>query len=150
MQGRTPVLFAALLCGSCNQQDTGPASGPSGRDITTWMTDNPVVSEDTWAKVQTLNCQVSSGQICGLEGCKSAKPVTSVRWHPNSKKYQRCGGNAQCDDYTAQVAYSGSWANISVPERSMLARLTASGQFVEVVTQMDSVYVYHGQCQPMR
>lgn len=146
---RFMLAFPLLLSAACDQQGTGSFSEQSASNLTTWMTDNPVVDEQTWAKAQTLNCQMSRGQICGPDGCESVKPVTHVQWHPNEKKYQRCGGSSPCDDYDAQVSYSGSWANIAVPDRSMMARLTASGQFVEVLTQMDSVYVYHGQCQPM-
>jgi hypothetical protein len=29
-----------------------------------------------------------------------------------------------------------------------MARLTADGSFVEILTHMDAVLVYHGQCRP--
>ncbi len=146
------ILSAVLLLpsASCNEGRTGSFSEQPATNLVDWSNSNPDVSDQTWRKVQTLNCQVASGQVCGPRGCKGFKPVTSVRWHPSTKRYERCGGDEPCDSYAAQVSYSGAWANIAVPERSMLARLTASGQFVEVLTQMDAVYVYHGQCEPLR
>jgi len=139
-----------LLSASCNEGRTGSYSEQSANNLVDWSNSNPFVSDRTWASVQTLECQMSSGQVCGPQGCKSLKPVTYVRWHPNTKQYQRCGGDSPCDSYEAQVSYSGAWANIAMPERSIMARLTASGQFLEGLTQMDAVYVYHGQCQPLR
>jgi hypothetical protein len=144
---RLAMIFPLLGAGACDQQNTGSFAEQSAENLAEWSNSNPDVSDQTWANVQSLECRMSSGRICGPQGCKSLKPVTYVRWHPHTKQYQRCGGDSPCDSYAAQVSYSGAWANIAVPERSMLARITASGQFVEVLTQMDAVYVYHGRCQ---
>lgn len=145
------ILFALPIAGgllaSCDDRETGSFFEQSSNNLAQWSANNPDASDQTWANVETLNCKLSGAQICGPQGCKSGKPLTYVRWHPNSKKYQRCGGTSPCDDYVAQVSYSGAWVNIAVPDRSIMARLSTSGQFLEVLTQMDTVFVYHGRCQ---
>src|SRR5688572_13741451 len=134
------ALSAASFCASCDQEKSGSFAEQSAENLVVWSAMNPDVSDQTWADVRTLNCQIKTGQICGPQGCKKISPATFVLWHPSTKQYQRCGGASACDGYAAEVSYSGAWANIASPERAMLARLTASGQFVEVLTQMDAVY----------
>lgn len=143
------VAFCAVLLTSCDGEETGSVMAKP-TDALAWSQINRSVSEQTWEGVESLSCEMTSGSICGPDGCKTVKPVTNVRWHPGTKQYQRCGGGSPCDDYTAQVAYSGSWANIAVPDRALMARLTGSGEFMEVLTQMDTAYVYYGLCRPMQ
>lgn len=138
--------FAALLCSSCDERKTGSFE-EQGENLLEWSRANPYVSDKTWAGVESLTCQVTAAKRCGPADCKPFKPTTFVRWHPASKQYERCGGGSACDSYTAQVSYSGAYANIAMPDRSIMARLTASGQFMEILTQMDAVLIYHGQCR---
>lgn len=147
---RSTLLLTALLCGSCDGRDTGSFEEQSANNLIAWSQANPHVSDETWAGVESLTCQVSSAKRCGPDDCQAFKPVTFVRWHPATKRYERCGGDEPCDSYMAQVSYSGSFANIAVPESAMMARLTAGGEFMEVLTQMDAVIIYHGNCRPTR
>lgn len=142
------VILASFigLLASCDGEKTGSVLAEP-TDAVAWSQQNPIVSEQTWAGVDSLMCEVSSTQVCGPEGCKPLKTQTYIRWHPNTREYERCGGSSPCDSYNAQVSYSGAWANVSVPDHGLMARLTGSGQFVEVATQMDAVFVYHGQCR---
>lgn len=133
----------------CNDRATGSFE-TQGENLIEWSQRNPYVTEQTWAGVKSLKCEATMAKRCGPNDCKSFKPSTFVRWRPAEKRYERCGGNQPCDVYDAQIAYSGAWANIAVPDSGFMARMTASGQFVEVLTQMDAVLVYHGQCQAER
>lgn len=142
------AVAAVVACSSCNQRNTGSFEEQPAENLVAWSQANPNVSDETWAGVETLTCQAKAATRCGPTDCKSFEPVTFVRWHPATKQYQRCGGDDPCDSYTAQVSYSGAWANIAMPENSIMARLTAGGQFVEILTQMDAVLIYHGQCRP--
>jgi hypothetical protein len=148
MDQRIWVLALAVV-GGCNQRDSGSFE-TQGDNLVEWSQRNPYVSEQTWAGVQSLKCEVKSAKRCGPKDCVSFKPTTFVRWHPADKKYERCGGSQPCDVYTPEVSYSGAFANIAFPQNGFMARLTASGEFVEVLTQMDAVLVYHGQCTAER
>ena len=143
--GVIAVTLVALLSG-CEAAETGD---DSVNGMVAFLENNPPVSDELWREVSTLECRPNAGRICSAEGCKDIKPVTFIRWTPASARYERCGGSSPCDPYTVQLSHSGSYTNLVVPERGMMARVTAGGEFVEVLTQMSAVYVYHGQCQRM-
>ena len=142
---RTSAILLILVCAACSDQATGTFGDKSADELVNWMHANPDVSEKTWSAADQLNCRPQTGRVCGPAGCKDLKPVTWTVWEPGSGNYQRCDDKG-CDTYKAQVNYSGAWANVAVPDRAMFSKLTASGQFVEVVSQNDAVWVYHGQC----
>ena len=54
------------------------------------------------------------------------------------EKYE-CRRTQPFNVYRTQVSYSGALANLALLENDFTARLTASGQFVEIMTQMDAV-----------
>jgi hypothetical protein len=148
--GAIAFCLAGLLVGCDQSKHTGAFNDRTGEELLQWSKANPPVSAATWAKVSTITCHATSGSVCGPAGCKSGLPakfdMRSV-WLPNAGKYRRCGGTAACDDYAVNTDYSGAYANVSFPGRAMFAKVTASGEFVEVLSQMDMVIVYHGKCQ---
>jgi hypothetical protein len=146
--GLTCTAIVLLACGSCQERKTGSFEEQSGENLIQWSAANPYVNEQTWAGVETLSCRISTAKRCGPNDCRGFKPVTLIRWHPSTKRYERCGGTAPCDVHTAEVRYSGAFANITVPDTTIMARLTANGDFMEVLTHMDAALVYHGQCRP--
>lgn len=142
---RRLIALAALgtICG-CGE---GAKQGDDEvNEMIGWMGRNPPVSDATWSGVQLLECRPTRVDICKPEGCSEGKPVAWQKWEPRTSIYSRCTEDG-CDDYTAQVSYSGSWANIVVPESAFMARITASGEYYEIATQMDGVLIYRGQCQ---
>lgn len=142
----TTVLLLAAFAG-CGEEKTGSFRDASAENLISWSAANPYASDATWPEGVTLVCKPKTGRICGSEGCQSGTPQTYVRLTPSTGEYQRCGGGEPCNDYRAQVSYSGSWANLVVPDSGFMARVASGGDFVEVLTQMDLVYIYHGKCQ---
>jgi hypothetical protein len=147
---RLALLILPFTFAACDQvKHTGAFNDRTGEQLLQWSKANPPVSASTWAHVSKLTCRATSGSICGPAGCKGgllAKLDMWSVWLPNEGRYQRCGGTGACDDYAVKTDYSGSYANVSFPGRAMFAKVTASGEFVEVVSQMDMVIVYHGKC----
>lgn len=107
----------------------------------------PVVDEKTWRGVGSLVCRPETLRICSKRGCEEREgSSTYIRWTPKTGRLERCGGASGCDVYNTQVSYSGVWTNVAVPEHGMITRVTAGGEYVEVLTQMSRVFVYHGHC----
>ncbi len=140
--GWTVLCPVAALTASC-----GGVSSSDDRELSQYVNAHPPVSEATWQSTGTLECRPASVDSCGPDGCeRSETPATSVRWTPATRTYQRCDRTG-CSSYPAQVSYSGSWANIALPANGVIMRLTGRNAFTEVVTQMDAVMVYRGQCR---
>lgn len=134
------LLLGLLGC------DKPAQPGSWGDDPLAWSQANPIVSDATWRDAGILECRSEQLRVCTPQGCQEEPAKVFVRWTPSKALYQRCGGNEPCGDYEPVVTHSGSWTNLSMPANAMIARVTASGQFVEVATQMEAVLVYHGQC----
>lgn len=148
---RAIVTFATgLALASCGDGDTtGTYVDQSPDELVHWSKNNLPVSEATWAGVAELICRPAKGSACGPNGCKESEPgqiTVWSRWKPNSGKYYRCGGGTDCDEYDVTTTFSGAYANLGFPGRAMFAKVTASGEFTEVVSQMNLVIVYQGKC----
>lgn len=113
-----------------------------------WLSHTVLVSEKTWEGVRSLECRPTQGQLCGPAGCSTHHDKLKIWqvWEPATNKFSRCDDKG-CDTYDAEVSYSGMWATVSVPGRATFTRLTADGEYYEVVTQMDLVYIYRGKCE---
>ena len=118
----------------------------SAENMVTWSQRNPDVDANTWKGVGSLECRPTRADVCKPDGCASGDPRVSQVFAPATSTYKRCDEKG-CDAYQAQVSYSGAWANVAVPDRAMFARIMASGEYYEIVTQMDVVWIYRGQCQ---
>lgn len=142
---RYRIFLALIALAGC---DRPRAVIDDPENMVAWSQRNPSVDENTWKGVASLECRPTRADICKPGGCNSGKPLVWLVFEPATSTYKRCGSDG-CDAYQAQVSYSGAFANVSVPDRAMFARITASGEFYEVVTQMDMVWIYRGQCQRM-
>ena len=54
-------------------------------------------------------------------------------------EYVRCDAKS-CDTYSANISHNGIWYTIDLPGRSMFAKLSDSGVFVEVVSLNDLIW----------
>lgn len=140
---RSAIVFWALLLAGCNQTVSEPDFAEALAELANEL---PPVSESTWRDTGTLECRPTRMDICSPEGCESGVANIWVRWTPSTRTYERCDRNG-CDTYPSAVSYSGSWANITVPESATFAKLTGRNAFFEVVTQNHAVLIYRGQCQ---
>ena len=139
-------ILLAMFAGACQ---SSPANNSAGEDVSEFMNRLPPVSETTWQSVGTLECRPTVADVCGANGCQRNEPAGGwTRWTPATRTYERCDRNG-CDRYEARVDYAGSFATITLPGRATFARLTGRNAFMEVVTQMDGVLIYRGQCEPV-
>ena len=143
------VAMSTILA-ACSGGD-GPSSDDQARDLVEWSKRNPPVSEDTWRGVSRLLCKPTLLDVCDDKECRSQKfasevPVV-VTWQPATGEYRRCDSTGQdCDTYRSQVSYSGSFANVSLPENGSMFWVTASGQYREIANRVTDTFVYRGQC----
>lgn len=144
-----PLLMPLLW--SCER---APDAEPS-RSVeaaTRWSKANPTVTEETWRGVISLVCTPSLVDVCDNEQCRSRRfkgdhPVV-VRWLPQKGEYQRCDAKGHgCDAYRTEVHFSGSFANVSVPESALIFRVTGSGEYREIANLATETFVYRGQCK---
>lgn len=142
------AIFAPLLvlCACENSQPT--IFDQIGNDEGVWLSRSPLADEKTWARVSSLRCHPTRAELCGPAGCAVAKQKPKIRqsWEPATNKFSRCDADG-CDTYDAQVSYSGIWTTLSFPGRAMFTRVTAKGDYYEVLTQMDLIYIYRGKCE---
>ena len=89
---------------------------------------------------QKEHCQ--SGSPCGT----TVANVVWVKLDLTAHTYSRCDTKG-CDAYDVQIARSGVWANITFPERAMVAKLSNAGNLVEVVTLNDLTLISFGKCK---
>lgn len=145
------LLPALTLCvwGCEKASSTDPSR--SVDSMLQWSKTNPTVTEETWRGVSRLSCTPTLVDVCDNDRCLSRKfsgdhPVV-VNWFPQKGEYQRCDAKGQgCNSYRPQVHYSGSFANLTVPESAVVFRVTASGEYREVASMMTETYVYRGRC----
>lgn len=137
-------IIAVLLVAGCDGERA--VLDDSAENRTVWSQLNPDVNEGTWKGVTSLECSPSRVDVCKPGGCAAGEPKVRQVITPATNTYKRCEGQS-CDTYQAQVSYSGAWANFAVPDSAMFARVTASGEYYEIVTMMDMVLIYRGQCQ---
>jgi len=82
---------------------------------------------------------------CGPDRCKGSEPAAFVVWKPRRSEYQRCDDSG-CSTYAPDVAYSGSFTNITLPGHAVLFKLSTDRHYTEVVQVMDTTLVYRGMC----
>lgn len=152
MRSATLAILLAAISG-CGMSK-GQSANDQAAEMIEWMQRNPPVSQATWRGIAKLECRPQFLDVCGGRSCKSKQfdaggnqaPVL-LRWLPAEQTFQRCDPDgASCDTYNPVVSYSGSFANIVAPENAMMFRLTASGEYREVVSLGNDTYVYRGQC----
>ena len=99
------------------------------------------------AKAFSLRCDISTKWNCSKSGCKTATSTIHNLINFSTAKYSRCDEKG-CDSYDMEVVQSGAFLNISLPKKSMLAKLGGNNleHFTEVVTLGTGVLVSHGQC----
>ena len=107
--------------------------------VTTFFTSN--------ANAFSLRCDMSTKWNCSKSGCKTANPTIHNLINFSTAKYSRCDKKG-CESYDMEVVRSGAFLNISLPKKSMLAKLGGNNleHFTEVVTIGTVVLVSHGQC----
>lgn len=142
--GQSAALILALT--ACSDSSPREALDEGVENLIEWSRLNSPVSSSTWAGVDSWTCRPSTAQICEAGGCEKQAPKVWLRWKPKANSIERCGADG-CDAYTPTISYSGSWANLSIPDRGMMVRMTASGQYLEILTQMDTVLIYRGLCR---
>lgn len=139
-------ILAAFAIAGC---DSGGGADEQVAEMVEWSERNPPVSEDTWAGVRALTCRPQKMEVCGNEGCKPQDAKVWLEFAPKAGIVSRCDSGG-CDDYTAEVSYSGSWATITIPGRASFAKITASGEYIEVASLMQEVLIYRGKCKARR
>ena len=96
----------------------------------------------------TLRCDIATKNFCDADhGCNVTKAGVHNLIDLTLKTFARCDSMG-CDTYDAEITKSGSFSNIDVPGRGVVAKLNEiDGSFVEIVTLMTQVYVSFGKCQ---
>jgi hypothetical protein len=140
------VAFTLVLVGVLGACHRESAMEDQARHLV--ASKNPGASAAMWSKVGTLECRASRKDICGPHGCSDSIPQTFVRLTPGAGSYQRCDSKG-CENYKANVSYSGIWTTMSLPDNATFARLTNSLDFVEVAAMNDTLYLYRGTCRPL-
>jgi hypothetical protein len=95
-----------------------------------------------------LRCEINAKQVCNPDGCRSVAPTVHNKLDGQHGLYSRCDANG-CDDYPASITRSGAFANVEVPGRGVIAKVSlADGAFLEVATLGLEAYVSYGACKP--
>jgi hypothetical protein len=106
-----------------------------------------VLSVVSVAQARQLRCEISSKQYCTPAGCEG---VSSKVWDLidlEQKIFKRCD-SIGCDQYAANITYSGVYIVIEVPGRGLIAKLRiVGGNFMEVATFATTAYVSFGVCR---
>lgn len=137
-----------LLLGGCSDPENTPMDADLV-DLIKWSELNPPVSEDTWRGVKRVVCKPAMLDVCNNETCRSIDvpddPPITVTWYPAEGLISRCD-RQNCDEYKPQMSYSGSFANVAAPANAMIFRVTASGEYREILNLARDTWVYRGQC----
>jgi hypothetical protein len=147
------ILVAVLICAGCSKAPPEKTTDELLAERARLAKDFPPVSEKTWRGIEAMICEPITYQMCRPDGCETggSQPIpTWIKWHPQTRTYERCDAQG-CDSYeNATVAYSGSWANIALPERNAMLRLAGKHQFIEVAGFGEGVFIKRGQCRVER
>lgn len=139
-------LGAVGLAGCSNSNSSADARAGQ---LIEWSKRNPEVSPATWRATEKLECKPKLLDVCNDGGCRgidtTKNPPITLTWYPNKGSYKRCDGKS-CGTYKPLVSYSGSFANVVMPENAIVFRLTASGEYREVLHLATDTYVYSGTC----
>lgn len=98
---------------------------------------------------QVVRCDIASKYQCDARsGCRPLAPTIWNVVDPKQRSITRCDGKG-CDTIPAQFSISGTFINIAVPDRGLLAKLSSDGSsFSEVATLAGAVLVSFGSCRP--
>lgn len=101
----------------------------------------------TIAYGQEMKCEIKDKYVCESNGCK---PLPAKVWNfvdENRRTYARCD-SAGCDKYDAQISQAGTFVDIDIPTRGVIAKMAIDGStFHEVATLVHVVYVSFGSCK---
>lgn len=92
-----------------------------------------------------FRCEISKKHLCGPGGCETAIAAVWNAIDLEQQTFARCDRNG-CDTYQAAVSESGVFTNIAIVDRGLMARLSATGEFMEVASLGTTAYVSHGRC----
>lgn len=99
------------------------------------------------AFAQPMTCTISEKHYCTLgTGCSPAVTAVWNTFDVAEATYSRCD-RLGCDTYEATFSLSGVFTIIEVPGRGLLAKVSASGDFTEIATLGNDVYVSFGTCE---
>ncbi len=102
----------------------------------------------TSAVATKYRCDPNEKYFCDIgAGCR---PVPTTVWNlidTEKRTFSRCDQN-ECNHYEASFHTSGTFINIDVRGRSLIAKMALDGSsFVEVATLMTQVYTSFGACR---
>jgi hypothetical protein len=102
----------------------------------------------TGAQAQTVHCDISSKMQCepGGGACQHLRPTVWNVVDFGRHTIARCDQRG-CDEFPADFVRSGAYTNILVPGRSLLAKVSETGSFLEVATLTEAVLVSFGSCR---
>ena len=94
-----------------------------------------------------VRCSIDTKFYCTPTQCL---PVAATVWNivdPAEGTYARCD-QLGCDSYTAIFTQSGAVTVIDIPGRGVLGKLSVTGDFTEIATLGNEVYLSFGRCGP--
>ena len=95
---------------------------------------------------ETLTCKPSQKFYCSPEGCKTAPAKVRAIIDTDKQTYSRCDRNG-CDKYDATMSMGGIYLNISVPGKSLVAKVEISSlAYYETVSGGLGVHTSFGRC----
>jgi hypothetical protein len=95
---------------------------------------------------ETLTCTPSQKFHCSPEGCKTAPAKVRAVIDMDKQTYSRCDRNG-CDKYDATMSIGGIYLNVSVPGKSLVAKVEISSlEYFESVSIGLAVYNSFGRC----
>ena len=95
---------------------------------------------------EPLSCTPSQKFFCTKEGCKTAPAEVRAVIDTDKQTYSRCDKNG-CDKYDATMSIGGIYLNVSVPGKSVTAKVEIpSLQYFETISAGLGVYISFGRC----
>ncbi len=101
----------------------------------------------TEAVAAEIRCDIRSKVTCSSAGCTEKAPGMWNLIDLEGRRFSRCDYEG-CDHYQMVVSRSGTYLNLEVPGRAMLAKMAADGsKYLEVATLGTKALVSHGTCK---
>ena len=90
-------------------------------------------------------CRPGSMQVCQGGECTAAQPTIWIEVDCDKGIYRRCDEKG-CDAYSVACTRSGAFITINPSSGSLFKSGPNTPDFVEIVTQWTTAYIYHGTC----
>lgn len=99
-----------------------------------------------------IRCDFQFRQVCNAaQRCETVDPdnvPTHIMVDRREKEYQRCV-NGECDMHQIHaIETSGAFENV-ILGNGMMVKIGDYGRFVDIATQMDSVFISSGTCRAL-